>query len=146
MSEQIITKTPSQCKYQQTKKGKATSKRYNQSEKGKTAASRYWQSEKGKVVQKHQRQTNKYKLAVKRFWERNKGKAAEYTQNYKIKYPGRVKARQVVNDTIRAGKLPRPDILKCSCGEQAKEYHHHKGYEVKHHLDVIPLCAACHIS
>ena len=34
--------------------------------------------------------------------------------------------------------------LQCSCGQQAKHYHHHKGYTKKHWLDVIPVCTKCH--
>lgn len=118
-----------QCAYQkhyrQTEKGKAYQKcyqqKYRQGEKGKTARKRYNQSEKGRKVKS---------IAVK---------------CYNIRHPEQFKAKHAVNNAIRDGRLPRPDSLKCHyCPAQAKEYHHHKGYEPKHWLDVVPVCGKCH--
>lgn len=54
-------------------------------------------------------------------------------------------ARYLVNKAISRGDLPRPISLPCSeCGQSAKEYHHHLGYEPEHYMDVIPVCVLCH--
>ncbi len=58
---------------------------------------------------------------------------------------GRQPARSAVRSMIRAGKMPAASTLRCKhCGKPAKGYHHHNGYELEHHLDVIPLCVPCH--
>lgn len=58
-------------------------------------------------------------------------------------------ARYQVNLEVLTGRIPSPNSLPCdSCGHigdgKRHEYHHHLGYEAKHHLDVIPLCSTCH--
>lgn len=54
-------------------------------------------------------------------------------------------ARGAINDAVRYGKIPHINSLNCiDCGIQAKERHHHLGYEKKHWLDTIPLCISCH--
>jgi hypothetical protein len=55
------------------------------------------------------------------------------------------RARTTVNRAVRTGKLPRASTQQCvSCGQPAKEYHHHKGYAREHWLDVEPVCHQCH--
>lgn len=122
------------CKYRGTKKGKAAIKRYNQSEKGKATAKRYTQSEEGKA-------------ADKRYYQSEKGKIAHEAgiKRYNIRHPEQKQAQVTVNDAIRKGQLPRLDTLQCSCGSQAKHYHHNKGYAPEHWLDVIPVCRKCHL-
>lgn len=58
-------------------------------------------------------------------------------------------ARSRVNILVRIGLLPNPNDLPCSrCkgNKKAKrnEYHHHNGYGVEYHEDVIVLCSKCH--
>ncbi len=54
-------------------------------------------------------------------------------------------ARHLVNVAVRKKKMPKPTSLVCSqCGQPAKEYHHHLGYEPEHYMDVIPVCIPCH--
>lgn len=56
-----------------------------------------------------------------------------------------IQARSEVKKAIIRGDLAPLILRKCTiCGENAKEYHHHKGYEKKYWLDVIPLCSKCH--
>jgi len=144
MAEQIITKRCCKCKEikplsefskDQSSKDcyqphcKICRKQYRQSEKGKASHKRYNQSKKGKACQK-------------RYANSKKGKATVLA--YTVRYPERIKARQVVNAAIKEDRLPRPDSLQCSCSKQAAHYHHHKGYEPKHWLDVIPVCFDCH--
>ena len=132
MAETIITKRTSQSKYQQTDKGKATEKRYEQSEKGKSrrkkATRRYKKTKKGKLAEKRYRQSEKSKQNQKRYY---------------VNHPEKVKALHAVNNAIRDGKMIRPDTFKCSCGKQAKHYHH-PSYAPEHRLCVIPLCVKCH--
>ena len=55
-------------------------------------------------------------------------------------------ARLRVNYYVKAGRLPRPDTLRCAeCGARASEYDHHLGYGAEHHLDVRPVCHSCNI-
>lgn len=54
-------------------------------------------------------------------------------------------ARSAVHRAIKAGKLPCATSLLCkSCGEPAKQYHHHNGYDKPNWLEVVPVCTACH--
>ena len=126
--------------YDKTEKRKAAKKRYQQSEKGKAAQRRHAQSEKGKAVRKK---------AWLRYSQTEKGKKTlrERNKRFRIRHPEQAKAIRAVNDAIRTGKLPRPDILQCHfCPAQAEQYHHHKGYTQEHWLDVIPVCIKCHSS
>lgn len=96
-------------------------KEYSQTERGKAAHKRYYQSKKGKITRR---------TAQRRF---------------RILHPEFQKAEDAVKSAIRAGKMPRPDSLKCLlCGEPAKQYHHHKSYAPEHQLNVIPVCQDCH--
>ena len=106
-----------QRKYQKTEKGKVSQSRYHQTEKGKAAHRRYRQSEKGKAAQKH----------------------------FYTNHPNYLKAKSAVNNAIRDGKLPRPDTLLCHyCPKPAQQYHHWRGYEPEHWLDIVPVCKQCH--
>ncbi|MEE9354789.1 MAG: hypothetical protein V3U75_04290 [Methylococcaceae bacterium] len=135
MSETIITKTCCYCKQvkllsefytdYKSKDGyqyqcKACKKQYQQSKKGRECSKRYRQSEKGK---------KNHRCCIRR---------------YQKHFPERKKAKDAVDWAIRTGKIPRANTLKCSCGNQAKQYHHHKGYAKEHWLDVIAVCVSCH--
>lgn len=66
-------------------------------------------------------------------------------QTYVRLHPEVRNAHNAVQYAIRTGRLPHISQVKCKqCGEQATEYHHFKGYESQHRLDVIPLCDSCH--
>ena len=111
--------------YRRTEKWKARQKRYAQSDKGKAANRR--------GVKKH-RKTYKGKVANRAVQKR-----------FRACHPNQIKATNVVNHAIRAGKLPRANTLLCHyCPKPAQEYHHWHGYEKKHWLDVIPVCIKCH--
>lgn len=69
----------------------------------------------------------------------------KYVQKYRAANDTKVKAHRKVNHAIEKGKLPKASTQKCArCGDQAREYHHHKGYEPEHWLDIEPVCARCH--
>lgn len=98
---------------------------------------RYAKTEVGK--ESGRRRTQRYRQT-----EKGKAIGKRYTEKYCIANPEKRKAKDVVHGAVRARKLPRPDTFKCDCGEQAKEYHHHKGYAPEHWLDVVPVCVPCH--
>lgn len=62
------------------------------------------------------------------------------------KYPERIKAHKAVGYAVKSGKFPPASTMVCEhCQEAlASDYHHHKGYEPEHKLDVIALCTECH--
>ena len=137
-------------KYQKTDKGRdnhnASCLKYFKSEKGKANLKRYRSSKKGKATYKRYSQSEKGKDNARRYRESEKGKisAIKSTRKQRIFYPQKIKAVNAVNNAIRKRQLPPPDSLQCSCGNPAKDYHHHKGYEPKHYLDVVPVCKKCH--
>jgi hypothetical protein len=60
-------------------------------------------------------------------------------------FPEKVRARALVNQRVRFGRMPRASSLQCEkCGNSAHHYHHHKGYVKPHVYDVVPLCRTCH--
>jgi len=139
MAEQIISKRCTKCN-----EIKPTTEFYKNSmyKDGfigwcKTCKKKYSQSEKGKSVHrtgsKRHSRTKKGIATKKRYYEKHK----EENRPQKL-------ARRAVELAIGKGQLPRPDSLQCACGELAEEYHHHKGYEPEHWLDVVPLCVKCH--
>lgn len=57
----------------------------------------------------------------------------------------RDQARAAIKQAVTQDQIPGIQTLKCQgCGGQAREYHHHQGYEQEFWLDVIPLCIPCH--
>lgn len=85
--------------------------------------------------------------SVIRAWhgtEGGKQKHRAIAKRYYAKHADKIKARSAVAHAIEAGTLPKASSLKCQCGQQASEYHHHKGYSPDVHLDVLPVCVACH--
>jgi len=111
--------------YRQTERGGAVHLKsvlkYQQTPKGKAKIAKYLKSPRGKAVHR--------KAAAKR----------------KTLHPNQIKARHAVSHAIEAGRLPRPDCFPCYfCQKTSQEYHHHKGYEPEHWLDVVPACIPCH--
>lgn len=55
-------------------------------------------------------------------------------------------AHMAILRAVKQGMKPATAFICADCGkEQAEEYHHHKGYDKEHWLDVIPLCLPCHV-
>jgi len=109
-------------------------KTYNQNEIGKAvhrrASARFLKSPRGNAYQK----SSKYKTIQRK---------AE--AKFNAHYPNHQKAKNAVNHAIRAGRLPRPDTQRCYyCTNPAQEYHHWRGCEKEHWLDVVPACIKCH--
>lgn len=57
----------------------------------------------------------------------------------------KIAARNAVLHQVLKGAMPKAAVCRCvHCGEQAADYHHHKGYAPAQYLDVIPVCKRCH--
>lgn len=110
----------------------------------KATQAHYWQTEKGKASQARYAKSEKGKVAHKRFTRSIEGRATQ--AQYRYLHSEHIKARNAVTYAIQTSKLPRPASFKCAyqCGRQAEQYHHWKGYEPKHALDVVPACIICH--
>ena len=118
-------------------------RQYKQSEKYKQGRKRYAQTEKHKQYQKQYFQTDKGKQARKRHNQTEKRKQTH--KHYRKNNPEKTKARCKINGAVRAGKLLPARHYWCACGNQAVDYHHHKGYDKPHWFDVIPVCKLCHL-
>ena len=104
---------------------------------------KYQSSQKGKNAIKQYRLSGKEKLATARYSKTKKGK--ENNRNYRMRSQEKIKAQNIVNTSVKYGRLISPKALKCHvCGEKADHYHHNLGYEPIHWLNVIPLCRFCH--
>lgn len=58
-------------------------------------------------------------------------------------------AQRAVRYAVRTGRLVRGPCADCGRVDylgKKTEGHHHKGYDFDHRLDVVWLCAGCHIS
>lgn len=75
----------------------------------------------------------------------NRTKRKVVLKRYHSNHRDQGQARNAVSEAVEKGILPPAKTQVCTvCGDSAMEYHHHKGYEPKHCLDVVPLCTACH--
>ncbi len=111
---------------------KAICRRWNISDEGRAYYNAYAKSDKGRAQRAAHARTPKAKARVTRYKASRRG-------------TGEFEARAAVNHAVEKGRMPRARTLRCRhCGKQAHSYHHHKGYAVEHHLDVIPLCHQCH--
>lgn len=113
-------------------------RKWRNSDEGKSKKAEYQRhfrtTQKGKEIDARGRQ--KYLKT-----EKARANSAMWRQKDKDKK----KARYITNGAVKSGKLPRPASLQCvECGQPAKEYHHHLGYEPEHYLSVIPVCKMCH--
>jgi hypothetical protein len=97
-------------------------------------------------ISKHNK-TSAAKLARSRWFKTDNGrKNRRDTQAaYRKCHRAMVAARNAVRAAKGRGDIKPASQQPCThCGRKAAGYHHHKGYEPKHHLDVIPLCKPCH--
>lgn len=138
-------------KYNQTERGKKVRKladyKYQRSEKNKVNQRHYAQSEKGKANFKRYQQSEKGKITRRNYLKSEKGKSSMIAgrKRYNIAHPERIEAKIAVQCAVAKGILPKVESLRCHyCPRIANQYHHHKGYESEHWLDVIPICYVCH--
>jgi hypothetical protein len=55
------------------------------------------------------------------------------------------RAVAAVTYAVKTGAIQAASKQRCvMCGKQAQDYHHHKGYDAAHRLDVTPVCKKCH--
>ena len=161
MSGQVITKRCSVCKQIKTisefypRKDRRSGYRpqckecgnaYGRSPKGRMEKQRYDISQKGREAARRHRKSESNKNAQKRYRQSKKGILFQIQQRQRNRI--QINARACVNQAVKRGTIPRPETLPCVrlCGNQAEEYHHHKGYEKPHHRDVVPICILCHKS
>ena len=89
------------------------------------------------------RHTDNGKAIQKRFTHSEKGRV--YSRKIYRRHRNKKMASSMVRDHIKRGLIPHPTTMFCvHCGEQATEYHHHKGYAKVHWYDVLPICTVCH--
>ena len=114
-------------KYRHTEKGKGNRREYQIEYRthgdGRAANMRYQQSEKGKITHRNSVYADRARNPIK------------------------AKVRGTVGVAVYRGKIPSAKYLKCAkCGDDARHYHHHNGYDREFWLDVIPVCIPCHNS
>ena len=121
-------------------------KRYKKTAKGKEAEKRERKSQARKDYRKQYKRSDIGKAASKRYRESVCGKATARQSSRKqaALYPEKIKARNAINNAVNGGRFPTATQFICSCGEQAKQYHHHLGYAKEHWFDVVPVCIPCH--
>jgi len=95
-------------------------------------------------AERRKRRHEKILIENQRYSKTSKGKEAR--KRYYENNPQKRAARNAVSVAVRSGKLPNIKTLTCSVCKKstAKQYHHHKGYDEKNWLDVIPVCSVCH--
>lgn len=81
------------------------------------------------------------KLYMRRRTEQNPEKVREGWRNKKKPEPHKKKAREILNEAVRSGKIHRPSICQ-SCGAEATVHGHHEDYTKP--LEVVWLCSECH--
>jgi hypothetical protein len=133
---------------------KLQDKKHREANPGKEASrKKRWEAanpEKAKAVRRKWRVVNKERQnATGRKWRKNnRAKQLESERRLRVLYPDRFRAREAVADAIKHGKLLPVKFMICShCKHRrAEHYHHHKGYDREHWLDVEPVCHICHTS
>ncbi len=135
--------------YYQKEEVKLHIKEYQTSEKYKTYREEYNATDHSKILQKINRQKPHRKEYNKKYRNSANGKSVlkKAHAKYCINNPEKRKAKAVIQEEIRLGRLSKANTFPCvKCGQKATEYHHCFGYEPKNWLKVIPLCRQCHIN
>lgn len=92
-------------------------------------------------VFKHRRNPESRERVLAYDRARGNRQGPEYRQAHREANPLAVKARYMVNNAVRDGKLEKPD--RCShCNETKRLVGHHEDYTRP--LEVVWLCDACH--
>lgn len=131
------------AEYAKSPRGRETQYRANHTERAKESRHRYKKSTKGRESARRERQTDAYKEREKEY--RGRKEYREYMRQYRMAHPEGRHARNLIWNEIRQGRIPKASTLTCSCGKPAAHYHHPRGYDDAHALDVVPLCHGCHM-
>lgn len=79
------------------------------------------------------------------YYQSHKSEVIHRTMRQRIESPEKYEARKAVQLAVMSKTIsPIKACICMQCGKPAQHYHHWKGYEPAHWLDVIPLCAKCH--
>ena len=104
-----------------------------------------WEVEKVKDPEYVARRSKKSAEWAKRNPEKRSAIAIRRNKKELEKCPEKVRARALVNQRVRFGRMPKASSLKCShCEQMAAHYHHHNGYAFQNRYDVVPVCVRCH--
>lgn len=82
--------------------------------------------------------------STRRWKERNPKKVAAQQKRYREQHPGKHRARHMLKNAVRAGRLSKPECCE-DCGVLTKPRHlhaHHPDYSKP--LEVEWLCRKCH--
>lgn len=136
-------------RWAKTTKGSEYRKKYAaaNSEKNLAYQLRYAKTDKGVAARMAYRATPEFKARLRERQSKPEVLDAtrKYFENRKAENPAEHLAQRAVNLAVRRGEMPHIKTQKCSqCEKQARHYHHDKGYDIEHWLDVIPVCARCH--
>lgn len=76
-------------------------------------------------------------------YDRNRGcrQTKAYRDNHRMQRPEEYKARTMVSNALRSGKLEKPDRCQ-NCGDKSPLHGHHPDYSKP--LSVVWLCVPCH--
>ena len=86
-------------------------------------------------------------MACEKYRKTAKGRISSnrYDAKYRINNLEKRYAHFLIRKEIKKDRIPKSSECLCHiCKKQAHHYHHYKGYEHQHMLDVIPLCRQCH--
>lgn len=96
--------------------------------------------------------SDKFKATRKKYIEDNLETVKQYKLDWYYRnkdnpeYIPIMRARDAVNNAVKGGEIPPITSLDCiRCSKPAHHYHHHKGYDEAHQLDVVPVCRKCHV-
>ena len=93
--------------------------------------------------------TSKCKLQRKRYKQSPQRRLISKAIDAKRRplFPDRIKVANYLYRVIKKGFImPAADLLCIRCISPAHCWHHHLGYDMKHALDVLPMCRSCHIA
>lgn len=120
---------------------------YGSTEKGKAYQQQYWKSEAGKDNLRKYRESEKGRQTARKYIHSENGSKVlrEYNRKRRIAHRDMYRARNVVNNAVADGILPKISTQKCvHCNKSAQDYHHYKGYDKENWLAVEPVCRKCH--
>ena len=92
-----------------------------------------------KEYQKQYYQLNREKK--KQYFQRNKEKRNQYTNQYYHRNPEKNKARNMLNNAVKSGKVHKPVFCSSCEGDKHLEAHH---TDYSKPLEVLWLCRSCH--